>query len=62
MKLVRNISIKWKVLLPIAILAALLLITCLQSNIATDMMAEKSLKITEHLTEITPEVEALLEE
>ena len=59
-KSIRNISIKWKVLLPIFILALLLIITCLQSNIALDMMMEKSLKITENLTEITPEVEALL--
>ena len=62
MKFVRDMSIKWKVMVPIGLLALLLLITCIQSNIATNMMVEKSVKITEHLTEITPEVEALLEE
>lgn len=62
MKFVRNMSIKWKVMVPIGLLALLLLITCIQSNIATDMMVEKSVKITEHLTEVTPEVEALLAE
>lgn len=58
----RNISIKWKVMLPIAVLAFLLLITCFQSNIATDRMNSASVKITENLSEITPEVEKLLEE
>ncbi len=62
MKFVRNMSIKWKVMVPIGLLAFLLLITCIQSNIATNMMVEKSVKITEHLTEVTPEVETLLEE
>ena len=62
MKFVRNMSIKWKVMVPIGLLALLLLITCIQSNIATDMMVEKSVKISEHLTEVTPEVETLLEE
>lgn len=62
MKFVRNMSIKWKVMVPIGMLALLLLITCVQSNIATDMMVEKSVKISEHLTEVTPEVEALLAE
>lgn len=62
MKFVRNMSIKWKVMVPIGLLALLLLITCVQSNIATDMMVEKSVKITEHLTEVTPEVEVLLAE
>lgn len=58
----KSISIKWKLMAPIVFLALLLLITCLQATIATDMMIEKSLKITEHLTEITPEVETLLAE
>ena len=62
MKFIRNMSIKWKVMVPIGLLALLLLITCIQSNIATNMMVEKSVKITEHLTEITPEVETLLAE
>lgn len=62
MKFVKNMSIKWKVMIPIGLLALLLLITCIQSNIATDMMVEKSVKISEHLTEVTPEVETLLEE
>jgi len=62
MKFVKNMSIKWKVMVPIGLLAFLLLVTCIQSNIATDMMVEKSVKITEHLTEVTPEVETLLEE
>jgi len=62
MKFVRNMSIKWKVMVPIGLLAFLLLVTCIQSNIATDMMVEKSVKITEHLTEVAPEVETLLAE
>ncbi len=62
MKFVRNMSIKWKVMVPIGLVTMLLLITCIQSNIATNMMVEKSLKITEHLTEVTPEVETLLAE
>lgn len=62
MKFIRNLSIKCKVLIPIALLAFLLLVTCLQANVATNMMAEKSVKIAEHLTEVTSEVESLLEE
>lgn len=62
MKFVRNMSIKWKVMLPIALIAFLLLATCLQANIATNMMVAKSVKISEHLSEITPEVKALLDE
>ena len=59
MKLIRDMSIKWKVMLPIAILAFLLLATCFQSNIATARMMQYSTQIAENLTEITPEVEAL---
>ena len=62
MKFVKNMSIRWKVMVPIALVAFLLLITCIQSNIATNMMVEKSLKISDHLTEVTPEVETLLQE
>lgn len=59
MTLIRNMSIKWKVMLPIIILAFLLLVTCLQSNIATAKMMQFSTQMAENLTEITPEVEAL---
>ncbi len=61
MKFIRNLSIKWKLMLPIALVTFLLLATCLQSNIATNRTAETSLKLSEQLTEITPEIEALLE-
>ena len=60
MKFIRNISIKWKVMLPILILAGLLLITCLQSNIATAMMMKYSAQVAENLTEITPEMQEAL--
>ncbi len=60
MKVVRNMSIKWKVMIPIAILAFLLLVTCIQSNIATDRMISISEQIAEGLTERTPDVEAWL--
>ena len=60
MKLIRNMSIKWKVMLPIIILAALLLITCLQSNIANAMLIDYSEQIAANLTEITPELQELL--
>ncbi len=62
MKFVRNMSIKWKVMVPIALVAFLLLITCVQSNIATNRMMETSLKISEHLTEVTPDVQTLLDD
>lgn len=61
MKLIRNMSIKWKVMVPICILAFLLIVTCIQANIASDRMMETSKEISGHLTEVTPEVEALLE-
>ena len=53
-------SIKWKVILPIAILSLLLFITCLQSNIANARMMQFSSQMAENLEEITPEVEAIL--
>ena len=62
MKFIRNMSMKWKVMAPICLLAFLLLATCVQANVAMDKLMEKSLKITEYLTEITPEVETLLTE
>ncbi len=61
MKFIRNMSIKWKVMVPICILAFLLLITCVQSNIASDRMMQTSKEISGHLTEVTPEVEVLLD-
>ncbi len=62
MKFIRNMSIKWKVMVPIGLVAFLLIVTCFQSNIASNRMMEKSVKISEYLTEVTPEVENLLEE
>ena len=59
MKFIRNISIKWKVMFPIIILAFLLLVTCVQSNIATARMMEFSEEISQSLTEITPDVEEI---
>ena len=61
MKIIRNMSIKWKVSLPIIILALLLFVTCLQSNIANSMMMEYSIQISDSLGEMTPEVQAIFE-
>ena len=60
MKLLRNVSIKWKLLIPIFVLAILLLITCLQSNIATGMLIDYSEEIARQLTEHNPQVDELL--
>ena len=60
MIIIRNMSIKWKVMLPIIILAFLLLITCVQSNIATARMMQFSTQISQSLTEITPEVQEVI--
>lgn len=60
MKFLKNMSIKWKIVMPIAILAFLLFATCLQANIATARMMEYSTKITQGLTEITPEVQDVI--
>ena len=60
MKIIRNMSIKWKVMLPIIILAVLLLVTCLQSNIANAMLIDYSEQIAANLTEVTPEMQELL--
>ena len=60
MKLIRDMSIKWKVMLPIIILAFLLLTSCLQANIATARMMQYSSQISQSLTEITPEVEEII--
>ena len=61
MKLIRNMSIKWKVILPIAILSILLVITCLQSNIANTRMMEFSAQISANMDEITPEIQGILD-
>ena len=61
MTLIRNMSIKNKVMLPIIILALLLLVTCVQSDIANATMMDYSTQIAESLTEITPEVQAIFE-
>ena len=61
MKIIRNMSIKWKVSLPIIILALLLFITCLQSNIANSMMMDYSTQVSQSLGEVTPEVQAIFD-
>lgn len=48
------------VMRPIIILAVLLLVTCLQSNIANAMLIDYSEQIAENLTEVTPEMQELL--
>ncbi len=62
MGFMKNISIKWKILVPIIILSFLLLVACIQANVATDKMIELSMKIAGELTESTTEVEELLTE
>lgn len=59
MKIIKNMSIKWKVMMPIVILAFLLFAACLQSNIATARMMQYSTQISQSLTEITPEVQEI---
>ena len=62
MKIIKNISIKWKILVPIVMLSALLIIACIQANVATDMIIEISMEIAEGLTETSLEAEDLLAE
>lgn len=61
MKVIRNMSMKWKVMLPIAILSFLLFVTCLQSNIANAKMLQSSVQIAVSLGEVTPEIREMLE-
>ena len=61
MKVIRNMSMKWKVMLPIAILSFLLFATCLQSNIANAKMLQSSVQIAVSLGEVTPEIREMLE-
>lgn len=61
LRIIRNMSIKWKVMFPIVILAAMLVIAVVQSNIATARMIEYSKQITEELPEVTPEMKDILE-
>ena len=58
----KNMSIKWKIVLPIIVLAFLLMAACLQANIANERMMEYSTNIAESLTEITPEVSDIFEQ
>ena len=62
MKIVRDMSIKWKVVLPIIILAFLLVIACVQSNIATARMMEYSAQIATGMKEVTPEMQEILQQ
>ena len=62
MKIVRDMSIKWKVMLPIIILAFLLVIACVQSNIATARMMDYSAQIASGMTEVTPEMQEILQQ
>lgn len=55
-------SLKWKVILPIAVLSFLLFATCLQSNVANARMMQFSARMAANLEEITPEIEAILTE
>ena len=57
MKFIRNMSIKWKVMLPIFILSFLLIAACLQANIANEKMMQYTTQISQSLTEITPDVQ-----
>lgn len=52
----KNMSIKWKIVVPIIILAFLLFVACFQANIANAKMMEYSTRISQSLTEITPEI------
>ncbi len=61
MKFVRNMSIKWKVIAPICLLVFLLLATCAQCSIASNKMMATSLNISGYLTEVTPDVQELLD-
>ncbi len=45
MKLIRGISIKWKIIVPIILLALLLVVACLQANIATNRMMNAFLEL-----------------
>lgn len=62
MNIVKNMSIKWKILAPIFILSAILIIACIQANVATDMMIDISMEIAEGLTDTSAEAEELLAE
>lgn len=62
MKIIRDMSIKWKVMLPIIILAFLLVIACVQSNIATARMMDYSTQIASGMTEVTPEMQEILQQ
>ena len=61
MKIVRDMSIKWKVVLPIIILAFLLVIACVQSNIATARMMEYSAQIAAGMGETTADMQEVLQ-
>ncbi|MBQ7944398.1 MAG: methyl-accepting chemotaxis protein [Lachnospiraceae bacterium] len=60
MKFVGNLSIRWKILIPLAVLAFVLFAACLQGTIATNVMKEYSEQIASNLTEVTPELEDIL--
>lgn len=61
MKFIRNMSIKWKIMLPIVILAAMLVIAVVQSNVATSIMIKYSSQIVEGIDEVTPQMQELID-
>lgn len=60
MGFIRNISIKWKVMVPIVILAFILFAACLQSNIATNRMMNGTIEVTDKYEQSVAELEELL--
>ena len=60
MKWTRNISVKWKIMIPIFILFFILFIACVQGNLATNMVMEGTIEVANKYEQSMEELETIL--
>ncbi len=59
MKWIRNISIRWKIMVPIFILALVLFVACVQGNLATQMIMDGTIEVANKYEQSITELETL---
>ena len=60
MKWIRNISVKWKIMIPIFILFFILFIACVQGNLATNVVMEGTIEVANKYEQSMEELETIL--
>lgn len=59
MQWIRNISVKWKIMVPIFILFLILFVACVQGNIATNMVMEGTIEVANKYEQSMEELEVI---